>query len=162
MKKVTEKVTWECKKCGKHCSDYASQRKTNNGGQFCSRSCSAGITMLGNKINLGRKQPMEERLRRTKLMAGEKCHKWKGGVTPINEKIRKSTLYKIWRTSVFDRDDYTCQICEEKGVTLNADHIKPFSLFPDLRFELSNGRTLCVPCHRNTETYGGRINITVV
>lgn len=28
------------------------------------------------------------------------------------------------------------------------------SNFPELRFELSNGRTLCVECHQKTDTYG--------
>lgn len=76
------------------------------------------------------------------------------GITPINERIRKSPDYKDWRKKVFERDDYTCQSCGKHGGNLNADHIKAFALFPELRFELSNGRTLCVPCHRKTETFG--------
>jgi len=91
-------------------------------------------------------------------MSGENSVHWKGGITPENKKIRNSTEYREWRKDVFERDDYTCQICSVRGVELNADHIKPFSRFPKLRLELSNGRTLCVPCHSQTDTYKGRIN----
>ena len=70
--------------------------------------------------------------------------------------IRDSREYKEWRSAVYKRDNYTCQSCGDLGVKLHADHIKPFAYFPELRFDLSNGRTLCVPCHTKTPTYGGR------
>lgn len=85
---------------------------------------------------------------------GEKSCQWKGGVTPINEQIRKSLDYKFWREAVFKRDDFTCQFCDIRGGILQADHIKPFCNFPDLRFNINNGRTLCKECHKKTETYG--------
>lgn len=92
---------------------------------------------------------------------GEKNHLWKGGITPINMAIRNSLEYKIWRRAVFERDNYTCVWCGvrcKKGlgktVKLNADHIKPFSQYPELRFAIDNGRTLCKPCHLTTDTHG--------
>ena len=78
---------------------------------------------------------------------------WKGGITPINHRIRTSKEYQIWRIAVLMRDDYTCQKCGERGGTLHADHIKPFALFPELRLAIDNGRTLCVNCHKKTESY---------
>lgn len=56
-----------------------------------------------------------------------------------------------WRKAVFERDNYTCQKCKNRGVYLEADHIKPWAYFPGLRFELSNGRTLCRLCHDKTK-----------
>ena len=84
---------------------------------------------------------------------GEKNNFWKGGITPINQKIRHSIEYKDWRTAVFIRDNYTCIHCGSRGVTLHADHIKPFAYFSELRLVIENGRTLCVPCHEKTPTY---------
>ena len=89
-------------------------------------------------------------------ISGEKSHLWKGGITPINKAIRSSLEYEEWRRKVFERDLYTCQDCGQIGGYLQADHIKPFAYFPDLRFELSNGRTLCIDCHKKTDTYMGR------
>lgn len=82
-------------------------------------------------------------------------HHWKGGITEDNLKIRNSHEYRSWRTKVFHRDNFTCQVCgSNKGGTLNADHIKPFCKFPELRFDINNGRTLCEKCHKKTETFG--------
>ena len=84
--------------------------------------------------------------------SGSNSHMWKGGITPETRKIREGGQYSQWRTQIFKRDDYTCQWCRVtsgngKAVVLHADHIKPFAYFPELRFELSNGRTLCTDCH---------------
>lgn len=96
---------------------------------------------------------------RLPILNGENSFLWKGGITPMNKKIRSSLEYKLWRKSVFERDNYTCVWCgsrssEGNKVTLNADHIKPFAYFPELRFAIDNGRTLCLPCHKTTDTFG--------
>jgi hypothetical protein len=87
---------------------------------------------------------------------GENNPYWKGGITPLQKQIRTSRTYKEWRTQVFKRDNFTCKECGVRGVELHADHIKPFALYPELRTKLSNGRTLCVPCHKKTPNYNGK------
>lgn len=86
---------------------------------------------------------------------GEQNWNWKGGITPINKVIRHSKEYKNWRSEVFKRDNYQCILGgKEHGSKLNADHIKPFAFYPDLRFVLENGRTLCELCHQKTTGWG--------
>jgi hypothetical protein len=81
---------------------------------------------------------------------------WKGGITPTVWKIRNSRDYRLWRTAVFERDNYTCVWCGKHGVYLEADHIKPFCDYPELRFAIDNGRTLCKECHKKTDNYGSK------
>lgn len=72
---------------------------------------------------------------------------WKGGISKKNKRERTSVQYKKWVKTVFERDSYTCQTCKKIGGKLNAHHIKPFALYPELRTYISNGLTLCVKCH---------------
>lgn len=93
---------------------------------------------------------------KAKFQVGENAANWQGGITPQHKKIRNSKEYAAWRTAVFERDNYACVECCARGGTLNADHIKPFAAFPELRLDVSNGRTLCVPCHKKTDTFKGK------
>lgn len=61
--------------------------------------------------------------------------------------------YLDWRTGVFTRDNWTCQTCSIRGVYLEAHHVKSWASFPECRYELSNGITLCKPCHTLTDNY---------
>lgn len=67
---------------------------------------------------------------------------------------RKTPEYKKWREDVFRRDGYKCKICGVKGGVLNAHHIKPYSKFPNLRYSIDNGVTLCKKCHK--EMHNGK------
>lgn len=87
-------------------------------------------------------------------MAGELHYAWKGGVTSQAREGRSSREYAAWRIVVFQRDDFTCRFCGVRGGKLHADHILPWSTYPQLRFRISNGRTLCIPCHKTTPSYG--------
>ena len=105
---------------------------------------------------VGRKTCSQECRTRQRVVSqlGDKSHRWQGGKTPETLRLRGSQRASDWRKAVFARDDYTCTGCKQRGGRLQADHIKPWSLFPDLRFELSNGRTLCKACHLKTDTWG--------
>ena len=78
------------------------------------------------------------------------------GKTSLAFRLRTSKRYAEWRLAVFERDNYTCQECGQRGGRLNADHIMRFADHPSARFDVANGRTLCVACHLLTETFGNR------
>lgn len=110
---------------------------------------------------------------------GNKNNFWKGGVTPLNTAIRFLKESKDWKKSILARDNYTCVECKSHGIKFHVDHIKRFAdILKEFLFEynqfspiedketlvrlartykpffdLSNGRTLCVDCHKKTPSY---------
>lgn len=150
--------TGNCYTCEKEFTVIANRGRVP---KFCSIHCSVKNLQKPEIIKkrvlatIGYKRTAEQRAK----VSGDKCYLWKGGITPINFAIRNSYEYKLWRTSVFQRDNYTCIWCgatsgNGKTVILNADHIKPFAFFLEFRFDINNGRTLCKKCHLTTETHG--------
>lgn len=131
----------------------------------------------GHKINVGRKQSEEwkkkkglsqlgshrseeTRKKMSNSAKGEKCHFWKGGITPINTQIRISIEYRLWREAVFARDEWICQKTRTKGLELEAHHIQNFSQFPKLRFAIDNGITLSKKSHKLFHKIYGQQNNT--
>ncbi len=99
------------------------------------------------------KEQWSRGIRNNSHLVKENHWNWKGGISPINKRLRGTREYRLWREAVFQRDNWTCVWCFRRGVYIEADHIKPFSLYPELRFAIDNGRTLCKDCHRKTDTY---------
>ena len=91
--------------------------------------------------------------RRSRMFGGENSHFWKGGLTEESKRLRNSAKFKNWRIKVFERDDYTCRGCVKRGGYLEAHHIKSFSKYSGIRFDVDNGVTLCKECHKKTDNY---------
>jgi DNA-binding CsgD family transcriptional regulator len=130
------------------------------------------------KLNIPRRGSVEATaLRRTdpevarhaaNARRGSKSRLWKGGRTPFYKLIRTLAIMRDWRQKVFERDDYTCQKCGKRGGHLHADHQIPMAqilLEENIQtadaaeachrlWDVQNGRTLCVRCHRKTPTFG--------
>lgn len=70
---------------------------------------------------------------------------WKGG-TSLLQSDRNCPEVRKWRKAVFERDGNRCHDCGAKD-DLHAHHLLSWVDNPSLRFELSNGRTLCARCH---------------
>jgi hypothetical protein len=102
-------------------------------------------------VKIGRSKYCSKKCRSIALsimLQGRGNSQWKGGVTLQIRGLRFSWEYKTWRDKVLIRDHYKCWICRQRGNF--AHHIFSFSLFPELRFEIDNGRTLCRICHDET------------
>jgi hypothetical protein len=79
---------------------------------------------------------------------GKNNPNWKGGITPENDKIRKTIEYRLWRKACMIRDNFTDRITGEKGGRLVVHHINNFADFPELRTALENGITLSEKTHK--------------
>lgn len=105
--------------------------------------------------NKGLSKHSDQRLMKLSLdRTGDKNKQWRGGVAGKHRSFYKNNDYKRWRMAVFKRDRYTCQTCGQIGGALHADHIKCFAHHAESRLNLNNGRTLCEPCHKQTDNYG--------
>ena len=118
--------------------------------------------MLGKQNSLGVKRPLEFRQHLSELWKDNPNHNhWVDGKYAERKSKRAKEMggleHRLWRTSVFQRDNYSCVECGKRGGKLCADHIKPHCLFPELRFDVDNGRTLCEPCHKATDTFAGKM-----
>ena len=102
----------------------------------------------------GNKNPMFGR-----DLSGSKNPNWKGGVTTVYMKIRHQIDSRLWREAIFARDNWTCQECGKRGGRLNAHHIKSFKQYPELRFAIDNGETLCYNCHKKINNFTGEVRI---
>jgi len=99
---------------------------------------------------------------------GEKHHNWKGGISKLANLIRNLPEMKNWIKSILILEEYTCQKCGQIGGKLQVHHHK--KSFADILrennistiqqaldckelWDINNGQTLCINCHRETDDY---------
>jgi len=96
-----------------------------------------------------------------RTMKGELAGNWKGGITPINRRIRNCIEFRLWREAIFARDNWTCQKTGKRCIELHPHHILPFAYYPELRFAIDNGITLSKDSHREFHKIYGIKNNTL-
>ena len=147
--RVKLNLSKDCQWCGEIFNCRQPDGKVNRKKIYCTVSCA----LKHRPRKRGYKLTHEHRRKISEAQKGEKGNNWQGGIYPEIDAERRRADYKQWREDVFERDDYTCTNCNVRGGELNADHIKSYALHPELRTNLDNGRTLCVTCHKKTESY---------
>lgn len=132
---------------------YCKQEFQNKNLKYCSKKCySANIR---GKPNLAIKGKPNFNLR------GKNNPNWKGGTSRTERQVIASRIeYRLWRKAVFERDDYTCQKCKERGGKIRAHHIHNFARYLELRLVMNNGITLCKICHNNFHSIYGKTDTT--
>lgn len=143
-------VEKECKSCNKKILVMPYELSGKAVKKYCSIECRSTTRKLMKVTEETRKKLSEAQKARTDVrvsLSGEKHWNWKGGLGTKRHQEMARKEYKEWRKCVFERDNYTCQICEQYGGVLHADHIQKWSANETLRYAVENGRTLCVPCH---------------
>lgn len=80
---------------------------------------------------------------------GENHYRWISDRTQIkHQEDRNNPEYKQWRMKVWLRDNWKCKIANQDcGGRIEVHHILGFTAYPELRYEINNGITLCHAHH---------------
>ena len=115
------------------------------------KSCGCLVTI--NAIKVGKDNAHK--------ISGDLCYMYKPELT-YEERFLRRNLFELrkWRKEVFSRDNYTCKICGERGARLNAHHLYSWFDYPDMRFNLENGVTLCRKHHKDFHSWMGGNNVS--
>jgi len=98
--------------------------------------------------NKGKKIPQEQ----LEKVRGKNSWRWIKDRTKLcrisKQGERRTSAYIYWRKQVWLRDDFKCKINNsECNGKIEAHHILSWREYPELRFEINNGITLCHAHH---------------
>lgn len=125
--------------------------------KVCSVKCSNNLPksrMKGKKVSEVHKKRISEAHKGLRkpwaALKGNLNHNWIKDRTKLvkNEKKHLDGRYREWMKSVKNRDNWKCKIANIncKG-RMEAHHILDWKNFPELRYEINNGITLCHAHH---------------
>jgi transposase len=114
-----------------------------------------GLPDYKKKMSEIRKQLWKDPIYRLKIRKSlSKVKRYKQQREPREE--RKLLEYKLWAEAILKRDNYICQKCGKKGGKLEVHHIFNWADYPELRYAIDNGITLCRECHREFHKQFGK------
>lgn len=175
-----EKQKVECVICGKQIEMLESRLRYRKN-PICSKECKSKLlSKLKHKDKIKLKCPicnkyfevypyrLKQRLMMCcskecsfKLQCETKHPRYNSNISDIDRiERRKIKDNVIWRNKVFEKDNYTCDICKQYGGKLEAHHLNGYNWDKENRFNLDNGITLCNKCHKNFHNKYGRGNNT--
>jgi hypothetical protein len=92
--------------------------------------------------------------------SGENHYNYNPNLTNEERELGRNYIgansYDYWRTSVFKRDDYTCQCCGKTKCKINAHHLDGWNWCIENRVDINNGITLCEVCHKEFHLIYGK------
>lgn len=115
--------------------------------KYCSISCYSKFAINNPKFTkLGKDGSVKQReFMRSRI--GEKHHAWIKDRTQIIGRHNRNfhdPNYKQWHNAVKIRDNWKCKISNQDcNGRLEAHHIFGWKIYPELRYEINNGITLC-------------------
>lgn len=140
---------------GQKCWNKNFTKETHASLKKQSKSLSIHWQKVGHpKGMLGKKHTKETKIKMSLKRKGKLNGNWKGGLTAIKRGLKRTPEYYQWRKAVLERDNKICQECGKLNSKL-VHHIKSFKEFPKLRFDINNGITLCLDCHKKIHFGGG-------
>lgn len=93
------------------------------------------------------------------VLYGEDHPNWNSNLTQEERERNRDTLQNThWRYGVYSRDRYACVLCGDIN-NINAHHLYGYSDYPQYRYDINNGVTLCSTHHKLFhKTYGNKSN----